>query len=106
MHPDRQSRNSKPDNDSDDDGKSHNKKYSKKKKASPYMKEEREGAKIRAAREERERMIKEREAAKEARVKSMAQRKKVFSARTKTGQVKLGKQSKVLLADVKKLVGA
>ncbi|KAG0123734.1 hypothetical protein HOY82DRAFT_582103 [Tuber indicum] len=80
-------------------------KRGKKKKTSTFLKEEREAARLREEREEKEREIEARKVAMEKSRKERALRKKVMSARTAKGQQKLGRQSALLLEKVKAQVG-
>ena len=78
-------------------------------KTSRYLRDEKEGEKVRRAREERTKMAKEREEALKRREEQRRRRNNTIGfgrrARTSTGQVKLGRQSKGLLEKVEALVG-
>ncbi|KAG0644797.1 hypothetical protein HOY80DRAFT_1006713 [Tuber brumale] len=80
-------------------------KRGKKKKTSAFLKEEREAARLREEREEKEREIEARKVAMEKSKKERALRKKIMSARTAKGQQKLGRQSALLLEKIKAQVG-
>jgi len=80
-------------------------KREKKRKTSAFLKEEREAARLREAREEKERQIRARKVTMDRSKKERALRKKVMSARTAKGQQKLGRQSALLLEKVKAQVG-
>ena len=81
-------------------------KRDKKRKTPTFLKEEREAARLREEREEKERQIRARKVAMGKSRKERALRKKVMSARTAKGQQKLGRQSALLLEKVKAQVGA
>ncbi|RPA94457.1 hypothetical protein L873DRAFT_1814256 [Choiromyces venosus 120613-1] len=113
MHPERQAALDQPEAprvEKGEDAKNGDKgtwrKREKRKKTSAFFKEEREAARLREEREEKERQIKAREVAAEKARKERALRKKVMSARTAKGQQKLGRQSTLLLEKVKAQIGA
>jgi hypothetical protein len=74
-------------------------------KTSAYKKEESFAAKQKREREEAARFAEERKKEREKRIKEREMTKKMMSAKTKTGQLKLGKQSHVLLKKVMEQMG-
>lgn len=78
-------------------------------KTSRYIRETEEGRKVREAREAHVRMVEEKKAAVIKREEDRRKRNNLMgfgkSARTKTGQAKLGRQSKGLLEKVMRIVG-
>jgi hypothetical protein len=74
-------------------------------KTSAYKKEESFAAKQKREREEAARLAEERRKEREKKIKEREIAKKMMSAKTKTGQLKLGKQSHVLLKKVMEQMG-
>jgi hypothetical protein len=74
-------------------------------KSSTYKKEESHAAKVKAGREEAAKKSEEMRKERDRKLKGRGSRKKAMSSRTRTGQIKLGKMSNVLLSKVAAAMG-